>query len=149
MQEILKEAMSKFNKLNLDSPTIVSQIQDWNIVIDTLKMELEKEALYRAKGALLRSKVKWAVKEEKNTKYFLNLEKSKAKQKTMMKVNTNGGILKDVKTILVEQAKYFKKLYKSNPEINFELKQDLGIAISTAQKEEMMQEISLDEIKYN
>ena len=74
IQKILSQAMAKFNNLNLNSPTIISQIQDWNLIIDTLKTELEKESLYTAKGALLRSKMKWVMEGEKSTKYFLNLE---------------------------------------------------------------------------
>ena len=39
----------------------------------------------------------------------------------MTKVKTLSGVLKDLKVILAEQSKYFKKLYQSNPEICFEL----------------------------
>ena len=81
LQEILCQAMAKFNKLNLKSPTIISQIQDWDIIIDTLKTELEKESLYVAKGAHLQLKMKWIIEGEKNTKYFLNFERSKMKKK--------------------------------------------------------------------
>ena len=62
---ILKQAMQKFNNLNLNSPTIMTQINDWNEVIDAIKSELDKEALYALRGALLRSKIKWVSEGEK------------------------------------------------------------------------------------
>ena len=141
--------MAKFNKLNLKSPTMISQIQDWDIIIDTLKTELEKEYLYVAKSSLLQLKMKWIIEGEKNTKYFLNFERSKVKKKTMTKVKTLSGVLKDLKVILAEQSKYFKKLYQSNPEICFELQSDLGIEISELQKQEIKSEITKEEISKN
>ena len=37
--------------------------------------ELEKIIEYKTKGAILRAKCRWYNEGEKNTKYFLNLEK--------------------------------------------------------------------------
>ena len=83
----------------------------------------------------------------KSTKYFLNLEKSRAKQKTMSKVATGSGISSNLKTILQEQSKYFKKLYQSDEHVTFHLCYDLNVHISDAQKQEMNSDITLDEIK--
>ena len=44
-------------------------------VTTSLKTELEKIIEYRIKGAMLRAKCRWHNKGERNTKYFLNLEK--------------------------------------------------------------------------
>ena len=51
--------------------------------IKILKEELEKIIEYRTKGAILRSKSRWYNEGEKNTKYFLNLEKRHFKQGTI------------------------------------------------------------------
>jgi len=51
--------------------------------INILKDELEKLIEYRTKGAILRSKTQWYNEGEKNTKYFLNLEKRNFKQGTI------------------------------------------------------------------
>ena len=43
----------------------------------------------RTKGAILRSKTRWYNEGEKNTKYFLNLEKRHFKQGTISQVKIN------------------------------------------------------------
>ena len=50
-------------------------------VIEPIK--IEKIIEYRTKGAILRSKSRWYNEGEKNTKYFLNLEKRHFKQGTI------------------------------------------------------------------
>ena len=48
--------------------------------LDTKKLELEKIIEYRTKGSILRARCRWHNEGEKNTKYFLNLEKRHYKQ---------------------------------------------------------------------
>ena len=45
--------------------------------------ELDTIMEYQPKGAILRSKSRWYNESEKNTKYFLNLEKRHCKQGTI------------------------------------------------------------------
>ena len=49
-------------------------------VLDTKKQKLEKLIEYRTKGSILRARCRWNNEGEKNTKYFLNLEKRHYKQ---------------------------------------------------------------------
>jgi len=51
-----------------------------NAALDTKKSELEKIIEYRAKGSILRARCKWHNEGEKNTKYFLSLEKRHCNQ---------------------------------------------------------------------
>ena len=51
--------------------------------INLLKRDLEKIIEHRTKGAILRSKSQWYNEGERNTKYFLNLEKRHFKQGTI------------------------------------------------------------------
>ena len=44
---------------------------------------------YRTKGAILRSKSRWCNEGEKNTEYFLNLEKRHFKQGTISQFSYN------------------------------------------------------------
>ena len=53
------------------------------------RLELEKIIEFRKKGAVLRSKTGWYNAGEKNTKYFLNLEKRHFKQGTISLIKTN------------------------------------------------------------
>ena len=50
---------------------------------ENVKSQLENIELEKAKGAILRSKIQWSEAGEKNTKYFLNLEKQNAINKTI------------------------------------------------------------------
>ena len=68
----------------------------------------------RTKGAILRYKTKWYNEGEKNTKYFLNLEKRHFKQGTIsqVKINDNKFVTSDEK-ILSECELFYKNLYTS------------------------------------
>ena len=57
--------------------------------INSLKRDLEKIIEHRTKGAILRSKSQWNNEGERNTKYFLNLEKRHYKQGTISQLKIN------------------------------------------------------------
>ena len=76
--------------------------------------ELEKIIEFRTKGAVLRSKTRWYNKGEKNTKYFLNLEKRHFKQGTISQIKTNyHEFVTSDKKILTECVSFYKDLYSS------------------------------------
>jgi len=63
-------------------------------------------------GAILRSKAKWAVDSDKNTKYFLSLEKfHQSKNSITELLSDEGNLLTDTNTILQEEYSYYEKLY--------------------------------------
>ena len=78
------------------------------------KCELAAIIEHMTKGAILRSKSQWYNESEKNTKYFLNLEKRHCKQGTItqLKVNDNDLICTD-KEILKECESFYQNLYSS------------------------------------
>ena len=82
--------------------------------IEGKKRELETIIEYQTKGAILRSRSRWYNEGEKNTKYFLNLEKRHCKQGTItqLKVSENDFISTD-KEILFECENFYKNLYSS------------------------------------
>ena len=76
--------------------------------------ELEKIIEFRTKGAVLRSKTRWYNEGEKNTKYFLNLEKRHFKQGTISQIKTNDHeFVTSDKKILTECVSFYKDLYSS------------------------------------
>ncbi len=78
----------------------------------TLKDELEKVVELETKGAILRSRTEWAEAGEKNTKYFLNLEKKNAVDKHVYRLEMpDGTISSDHKLILAEQKRFYENLY--------------------------------------
>lgn len=82
--------------------------------INLLKRDLEKIIEHRTKGAILRSKSQWYNEGERNTKYFLNLEKRHYKQGTIsqLKINETDFVTSD-KAILSECESFYKHLYTS------------------------------------
>ena len=85
--------------------------------IFTLKKELEKILEYRTKGAIVRSKSQWYNEGEKNSSYFLNLEKRHCKQGTIsqLKINDTDFVTTD-RDILSECTAFYTTLYTSkNP----------------------------------
>ena len=82
--------------------------------LETKKCALEAIIEYRTKGAILRSKSQWYNEGEKNTKYFINLEKRHCKQGTItqLKVNDNNLICAD-KEILKKCESFYQNLYSS------------------------------------
>ena len=53
-----------------------------------LRSEQNKIAEYRTKGAIIRSRTRWHEQGEKNTKYFLNLEKRQNDKTYISKLKT-------------------------------------------------------------
>ena len=63
---------------------------------------------------MLRSKAKFIEEGEKNSKYFLKMEKQNYNNKHIKSIiNSDGSIINNPKEILEEQANFFQKLYTS------------------------------------
>ena len=84
-------------------------------LVDQLKLKnKESESIieYKTKGAIIRSKVIWYNEGEKNSKYFLNLEKRHCKRKTITEIKGNNGsyltndsdILEECNSIVTSRA---------------------------------------------
>ena len=82
--------------------------------LETKEQELERIVEYQTKGAILRSKSRLYNEGEKNTKYFLNLEKRHCKQATIaqLKIDDNAFALTD-KEILSQCETFYKDLYST------------------------------------
>ena len=84
------------------------QISEYN----QLRREWENLQDIKTKGAIIRSKAQLVEEGEKNSKYFLNLEKRNYNRKCMKTIiNRDGLEVTDPKNILNEQANFFENLY--------------------------------------
>ena len=83
-------------------------------ILEARKSELEKIIEYRTKGSTLRSRCRWYNEGEKNTKYFLNLEKRHFKQEaiTQLKVDDENFVTTD-KEILNQCEAFYRNLCSS------------------------------------
>lgn len=79
-----------------------------------IKQKLEIHQAERARGAQVRSRVKWIQEGEQNTKYFLNLEKVRNKQNTITRLQTaRGEVITKQQDIMKEQVRHFTELYSA------------------------------------
>ena len=87
-----------------------------------LKSKWEQIENIKVEGAIIRSKAKWVEEGEKNTKYFLNLEKRNYEKKCIRKLilNTQQEIT-ETHEILEEGKHFYSELYstKHNTEDKF------------------------------
>ena len=83
--------------------------------LDTKTLELEKIIEYRTKGSILRARCRWHNEGEKNTKYFLNLEKRHYNRGAISQLKLeNENFITTDKEILSECETFYKTLYSSN-----------------------------------
>lgn len=99
-------------------------------------------------GAILRSKAKWAIESDKNTKYFLNLEKYRQSNNCVSELITESGTeVNDTNSILEEEFNYYKKLYSCIDIENEEIDSFLaGVSGQITQEEKL---ICDRDIEYN
>ena len=144
----LKAAQKKLEMINLQADNAVNLICKINGKIDECKAKLHKFSLQEAQGAMLRAKTVWVQEAEHNTKYFFSLEKTKAKAKIMnMVVKDDGSITNKPKEILIEQEKFYRKLYTSNENITSQIPFNMPKTITQMQKVALDAEITIDEIQ--
>ena len=78
--------------------------------------ELNKIAEYRTKGAIIRSRMRWHEQGEKNTKYFLYLEKRQNSKTFISKLKSQDGLeITGSNEILNCQKMFYKNLYTAVP----------------------------------
>ena len=77
-----------------------------------LRASLEDYLKLKVEGAAIRARVEWVEEGEKNSKFFLNLEKHRSQNKTISQLKlANGDILTESSDILNEQYRFYNELY--------------------------------------
>ncbi len=77
-----------------------------------VKKELEIFELEKARGARTRAKIEEIEKNEKNTAYFLGVEKSRGVNNSIRRINVNNQTVTDQSAILKELADHFENISK-------------------------------------
>ena len=83
IEQTIAKLQEELDNINTDD-TLPSHLEE---KLNESRLKLEKIVEFRTKGAILRSKTRWYNEGEKNTKYFLNLEKRHYKQGQLAKSN--------------------------------------------------------------
>ena len=122
-------SIGKKGKLNSKEIEIEQELNSLNLLINsdpsdeaTLKKymskkgELETIQIDKTRGAAIRSRTKWIEQGEKNLKYFLNLEKSRASSNTITMLNSEAPS-GDPVTVLKTIKNHFQTVYKKDNSI--------------------------------
>ena len=83
------------------------------------KNEIEQIEEYKTVGAMLHSKAKWVEDGEKNTAFFLNLEKRNFSNKLISQLQVGDDIISEPTQILKEEKTFFDKLYSEVENVDF------------------------------
>jgi len=90
-----------------DTDNIHKQIED-------IEQELKSIASEKIAGIILRSKIRWTEDGEKNSSYFLNLEKRNYMNKHISQLIINNKLTTNPEEILHEEKKFYKNLYNEH-----------------------------------
>ncbi|KAJ8039638.1 hypothetical protein HOLleu_13698 [Holothuria leucospilota] len=88
-----------------------------------LNEKQQLDNIYEGKidGIIIRSRARWVESGERNTKYFLNLEKRNSEMKTIkILVDDNGREVYDPEEILSIERKFYEKLYASHRTVHLD-----------------------------
>ncbi len=112
-----KKRREIFEKLNAELETLQEQLSV-SASVETLdqynhiKEKLEDIYQEKVKGAILRSKVKRIEEGERNSTFFLNMEKRNAINKAIVKLETERGLLIENQTEILEECRnFYQKIY--------------------------------------
>ena len=134
-EEELEKEISNLQRLVESNNIEDKDKKDTLHTLDTKKLELEKIIEHWTKGSILRARCWWHNEGEKNTKYFLNLEKRHYKQGTIsqLKLDHENFVSTD-KEILNECENFYKRLYSSNKCSQNELTNSVFFGLQTEKK---------------
>ena len=103
----LQKRLDEANVSAMEKQQITEEIS----IINSQRDEISE---YKTKGAIIRSRARWYNDGEKNTKYFLNLEKRHLKQKTIKCLHlSDNEVVNTDEEILKEAKSFYQKLYSS------------------------------------
>ena len=86
--------------------------------LDNKMKEFDKITENKLNGFITRSKAQIIEQNERNSKYFASLEKKKAESKIISRLNVNGTLITNQKSILSEEKQFYEKLYSKKEQIN-------------------------------
>ena len=123
--EIKEKTIIFSKKKNKDRRCLITQLEnEYSQLINNQNEDTQRgneienrlHELYadKATGAQIRSRLDFIEYGEKNTRYFLNLEKSRQTRKLLNRVTVESKTYTSTEDILAEEVKYYKTLYTSN-----------------------------------
>ena len=121
--------------------------------LNAIERELKEISLTRAKGAILRSRMKWLQQGERPNSFFLNLEKSRSSKKAILSLKADdGSIIRGKEGIQTEIDKYMMETIsddKSTSLLNSEelINSVADVALGEADYEDLNRLLEVSEIE--
>lgn len=114
-EAILEQEISALEKRSEENSLSDEDKQPILAELRTKRQQMEQMIHYKTQGAILRCKTRWYNDGERNTSYFLNLEKRHFNKKSIrnLKTDNNTTVFSDA-DILNEAKQFYMTLYSSN-----------------------------------
>lgn len=113
-EELEKEINTLQHLIDTQNENNEIDIADTFHNLEIKKRELEEIVEYRTKGSILRARCRWFNEGEKNTKYFLNLEKRHHKEGAISQLKqADESFVTTDKEILYQCETFYRELYRS------------------------------------
>ena len=142
------------NQLKHSTEVLNKNPTDANFALyNSIKAKLDALYEYKAEGIITRSRVRWYEKGEKNTQYFLRLQKRNFSRKTIRKLRIQNIEVTDPHKILQEQRRFYQTLYQSrnvnldSQEANYFFSQPNIPRLSDFDKQSCEGELTINECK--
>ena len=165
IKEVIQKYSTNFSKCKADTRRLVigelaEKVKDYEDNLDSLneeeivlmqhtKIDLFEQQAELTHGVLFRTKAKWTMEGERNTKYFYSLEKSKGSSRTCVALHDEERkcISDDPNQILQLQRKFYQELYTADTTVNFDLVNETSQSILENSLAAMEEQLSLEELK--
>ena len=112
---IQSQLMEKLDKLESKLPLS----KEMDKILDKTRQDLEEITDDITRGIIFRSKCKWYLEGEQNTKYFFSLEKSRYNARLCESLIYEGTEIKGGDQVLRAQTEFYRELYRSDKSIIF------------------------------
>ena len=112
---IQSQLMEKLDELESNLPLD----RELDSILEKTRQDLEEITHDITRGIIFRSKCKWYLEGERNTKYFFSLEKSRYNSRICDTMIHEDKEINDEKKILRIQTEFYKDLYQSDKLISF------------------------------
>ena len=140
---IISQLSEVVNEYEANLPLNQSDFDMWQ----QTKADLEEKLLERTRGIMFRSKVRWYEQGERNTKYFVSLEKSRYNAKTCFKlINEEGHEVIESDQILEKHRRFYQNLYKKDQHVEFNMENTYGIYVPDNIKQNQNQQLTIEEL---
>ena len=98
--------------MNIENTVNINNLETLTNELTIKRKELENIIDTRIKGCIIRSKSQYVEHNEKNSKYFSNLEKKQSEKKIIKSLRQNGNKITDIQKIMQMQSSFYTNLYK-------------------------------------